>query len=453
MIVLSLACLVVLQQATGLAVNLAGRILTPQERIDKIAGISKEYGYETREYSPEDKIEISGVVRTWDAKPLPGRTNALVRQTGRQASSIYLSVSKDGMFHTSVNPGRTYVTISAEGYAPASSGPFEAKPGSELERIELVLGDGFLGQIQTLDEGGRPIPRAELTGGYTHAESGSYIDTIKLTTDANGIATLDHAAAVTMVLDVSAEGYASERVQDLVLRPDQVKTVTLKKAQPATGVVLSQATGQPIAGAEVRIFMSVQGNSSWSRGSVGGTPDTVTDAHGRFALNRLRRDHDYLLFVRAPGHGYRYVSDVKAGARSKSCSERKRPSMARSGGTCRCWPRMRDREARSSSVMNSYRTGSGGHNTTGKCPVTIRDGVGSFEIDDFWGQTVTLSAGAESIRLDPQTDRLDNIVIDLRSRRSVRWCCILPRRRAARRSKAAFGSTTSQTAPGSRSKA
>ena len=67
MLVLSLACLVLLGQATGLAVNLAGRILTPQERIDKIARYLEEIRLSTnREYGPEDKIEVSGIVRTWE---------------------------------------------------------------------------------------------------------------------------------------------------------------------------------------------------------------------------------------------------------------------------------------------------------------------------------------------------------------------------------------------------
>jgi hypothetical protein len=46
--------------------------------------------------------------------------------------------------------------------------------------------------------------------------------------------------------------------------------------------------------------------------------------------------------------------------------------------------------------------------------VTVRDGVGSFEIDNFWGQTVTLLAGPQQVPLDPDGDRLDQVAIDLR---------------------------------------
>ena len=71
MVVLTLACLMLLQQTTSLAVTLAGQILTPQERIERIGELSQEYGSPEREYGPKDGIEVSGVVRTWDSAPIP----------------------------------------------------------------------------------------------------------------------------------------------------------------------------------------------------------------------------------------------------------------------------------------------------------------------------------------------------------------------------------------------
>ncbi len=419
MLVLSLACLVVLQQATGLAVNLAGRILTPQERIDKIAGISKEYGYENRAYGPEDKIRISGVVQTWDAAPLPSHSGLLVRCEGRRSSAmISLEVSKEGAFHTSVDYGRVYVTASAKGYAAAFAGPFETKPGGIIQGIELVLENGFPGRVQTVDESGLPVPGAELVGGYAFPDGGSFSHSIKLTTDANGIATVEHAAAKTIIFQINADGFEFEQGQSLVLQPDKVGALRLRRSQPAAGVVLSQATGQSIAGAEIRIMVSAQGTQSYGDRNVTGPADAVTDADGRFELSHLRRDRKYLLFVQAPGYGYRYVPDVQADSHSIRVLLGEKKTIR---GTITGDLSLLATEARSGKpiiyVENSfsYPASSTYADATGTSPVvTIRDGVGYFEIDNFWGQAVTLSAGMERVRLNPQEDRLDHVVINLR---------------------------------------
>jgi hypothetical protein len=417
LVVLTFACLVILQRTTNLAVGLAGRILTPQERIDKIDEISKEYGYENRAYGPEDKIEISGVVRTWDGAPLPGRVSLLLRCVGRRSdASIAGRVSHEGTFRTSVGYGRVYVTASAEGYAVASAGPFEAKPGGTIPGIELVLGPGFSGRIRVTDEDGRPVRGATLVGGYTFPDSSSYQSTIKLTTDANGVAILDHAATQTIILQIDIDGFEAER-EDLVLAPDTTRTLRLKRAQPATGVVLSEAGGQPIPGAEIRIFASARGTEAYHSTNIASPPEAVTDAEGRFELNRLRHDRKYLLFVQAPGYAYRYVPDVEPANHHIQVTLGEKKSIR---GTITGDLSLLATDAQSNQpvlyIENSYHypPSSGYVDSSVKCPVTIRDEVGSFEITDFWGQTVTLTAGAERVRLNPQEDRLDNVVIDLR---------------------------------------
>jgi beta-lactamase regulating signal transducer with metallopeptidase domain len=419
MIVLSLACLVALQQATGLAVHLAGRILTPQERIDKIAGISREYGYANREYGPEDKIEVSGVVRTWDGAPLPRHARVVVRCEGRRSSaSVSLQVSQEGVFRTSVDYGRVYVAASAEGYAAAFAGPFEAQPGGIIQGIELVLENGFRARIQTVDESGRPVPDAELVGSYSHPEIGSFSHGIKLTTDVNGIATIEHAAAKTVIFQINADGFESERGQSVMFQHDKIGLLRLRRSRPTTGVVLSQATGQPIAGAEIRIMVSAQGPQSYGDRNVTGPADAVTDANGRFELSRLRRDRRYLLFVQAPGYGYRYVPDVQTDSHNIRVllGEKKviRGTITGDLSLLATDPRS-GRPIIGVENCFTYPNSSGYVDSTGKSPaVTVRDGVGHFETDDFWGETVTLLVGDERVRLDPLKDRLDNIMIDLR---------------------------------------
>lgn len=425
MLVLSLACLVLLSQATGLAVNLAGRFLSPQERIDKIADISKQYGRDNRDYGPEGKVQFSGIVRTYDGKPIPSRVHLSFHSNrASYGTSLAAGMAKDGHFSQSIDYGTTYITATGEGYSPAFAGPFDAEPGGRIEGIELVLGEGFPGRILVVDEAGKPVQDAALTGGYTYPNSGSLFHTIQLATDASGVATLDHAAAEKITLQIRADEFEPQQIQDLVLDPDEIKTVVLKRAQPVTGIVLAETTGQPIEGAEIRILASAQGSRSSVEDRTSSPVGAVTDSEGRFELKCLRQDRRYLLFVRASGYAYRYVRDVETASRDlRVILGPARTIRGRITGDLSLLPTDPQSGGPVIYMENSYRypESSGYADSSRKTPVTIRDGVGHFEISDFWGQTVTLSAGMEQVRLDVEQDRLDDVVIDLRpsARRQV----------------------------------
>jgi hypothetical protein len=45
--------------------------------------------------------------------------------------------------------------------------------------------------------------------------------------------------------------------------------------------------------------------------------------------------------------------------------------------------------------------------------VTIKDGIGHFEITECWGQQVVISAGDESFSVNIDEDSLDDVLIDL----------------------------------------
>ncbi|HSW00831.1 MAG TPA: M56 family metallopeptidase [Sedimentisphaerales bacterium] len=419
MLVLSLACLILIGQATGLAVNLAGHILSPQERIDAIADISKEYGRDNRQYGQQDSIQVSGVVRTYDGGPLPERVN-LGFSSGHHHyfTSMIASMSKGGVFDQKVQYGRIHVMASAKGYAPALAGPFHPEPSGRVDGIELVLGKGFSARIQVVDETGRPIRDARLTGGYTYPDSPSFSNTIELITDTDGIATLEHAAAEKITLQIRADDFEPHQAQELVLDSNEIRAVVLRRAQPVTGVVLDEATGRPIEGAEIRILVAVQGNQSRHENHINSPAHAVTNAQGLFALRQLRGEDKHLLFIRAAGYGYRYIPDVEATSRELAVTLGPRETIrGRVTGDLSLLATDLESGKPIIGVENSYRypDTSGYSDASGKSPVTIRDGVGTFEIDDFWGQTVTLSAGTEEIRLDVERDPLDDVVIDLKA--------------------------------------
>lgn len=432
-IMLSVLGLIALQCGTDLAVALAGRVLTPEERIETISAISKDYGFDGGTYGEEHEVMVSGIVRTYDGGPLPRYPHLLVRsERPSHSASTSISLSKDNQpegtatFRHRAEYGRIYVMADADGYAPAFAGPFDPEPAETVEEIELVLREGFPGRILVVDEGGRPVEDAKIVGGYTYPDDGSYHHTIKLTTDSDGLAKLEHAAEHPATLQIDRDGFEPEQVKGLLFKPHETTEVTLRAAVPATGIVRSETTGDPIPGANIRVMLSRIGNHSYGENGMHGEPEAITDADGRFGLTALRGDREYLILVRAEGYGHRYVSGVRAG--QDRIEVELGPRKAIHGTITGDLDRLREGKDGTPQVSfwNNYRLGnhssSDSHET---CPVRIRDGVGLFEISDFYGQTVHISAGGKRVSVDVTNDDLENVLIELSPEKDIRRDVVL----------------------------
>jgi beta-lactamase regulating signal transducer with metallopeptidase domain len=419
MTALSMLCLTGLWKGTDLAVTAAARILTPQERIDKITEVSEKYG--SRQYGRDDQIRISGVARTWDGKSPTGAVRSAVATVVQNGTSFFgprgaRIIGDEVRFDESVPYGRIFLMLSVDGYAPAFAGPFETEPGGHIDGIELTLGAGFTARVHVTDENGAPVKGAVLTGGYPYREIQSFIYTINLTTDANGIAMLEHAAAEKVTLFIHADGFESRMVEGLVPDANATRVVALKKGRPAGGIVTAKTTGLPIAGAELRVLESSAGNSQLSVGNVSGPPDATTDNEGRFELKRLLAGWKYLIFVRAPGYGYEYAPDVSTADHDMRIAlGEKQAIKGRIIGDLSLLST--GNSSPSISVVDRYQfpgfSGWRGYPSTKA--VTVRDGIGYFEIDDFWGQMVVLQAAGREVLLKIGEDSLEDIVIDLQT--------------------------------------
>jgi len=419
-LLVSLAIIVGLWHGTTMTVALAGKLLTPQQRIDKITEISKEYGYEDREYGPKDEIRVSGVVRTYDGRPLPEDTRiTLMSDRPSYGTSMGISMSKsghftrDGSLNSRIEYGRVSALVRSKSYAPAFAGPFEAEPGGSIEGIELVLRQGFAGRIKVIDEAGQPIPGAKIVGGYVYRRGG-YHHTIKLTTDLDGVATIKHAIARELGLQIEADGFEFERIQGVVPDPNKAIAMRMRATPLTTGIVVSKANGEPIEGAEVRVMMSRGGHHSYGDG-IHGEPEAVTDGMGCFKLGRLRSDQEYLLLVRAKGRGRQYLSNFKVGDNSLKVALGPREIIR--GRVIGELDRLNKNRNGLPAVSygQHYHLGDESHSTSQEeSAMTIRDGVGYFEIEDCWGQRVSIWAGGEQVSVDVEEDPLDDVVIELR---------------------------------------
>ncbi|MEJ2649805.1 MAG: M56 family metallopeptidase [Sedimentisphaerales bacterium] len=230
-LVLSIVILAALWQGTNMTVAFAGNLLTPQERIDKISEITKEYAFEERKYGPEDEIKVSGTVRTFDGKPLPADTYVRAESERPGYGGTYgIGISKNdplsdtGTFEGSIEYGRFCISAMSADYAPVFAGPFSTEPGGSMDNIELVLEKGFEAKVKIVDKDGNPVKGAEIRGGFTYPDSRSWSSNIYQVTDANGIAVIDHAINRETSFSIGADGFEAEQFKGNVLNPDRAVT-------------------------------------------------------------------------------------------------------------------------------------------------------------------------------------------------------------------------------------
>ncbi len=415
----SLICLASLWQGTNLAVAVAARILTPQERIEQLAEISKTYGYEPGRDPKENSIQVSGIIRTRNGSPLPNRINILLNATSGHNSSVgdiganRLDAEPEmAEFHTTVAYGQFEIMVSAKGYAPAPAGPFESESGKNIENIELILDEGFTGQIKVINEAGHPIAKAHLKGGYPFKYNLSCIQSIELLTNVQGFCTQEHTSEQPMTLKVTAPGYEPRSVKSIALDPNQPFVIVLQKAKPITGTVVSKETGLPINRAEIRLLILRKTNQGVHLKQVDSDPDVFTDQSGFFQLEQVQQGWEHLVHITAQGHGHVYLEDLPAGKQDLHIELTNKKTIR---GTILGDLSELEKDSSGQPVItfeNEY-SGYAAHHAT--APVTFKEGTGEFEINDVWGQTVVLKAGYKEIKVKPEEDRLNNIVIDLRA--------------------------------------
>lgn len=419
-LVLSIATLAALWQGTNMTVAFAGNLLTPQERIDKISEISQDYGYNKDKYGEESKLQISGIIKTWDNKPLPKDAQIMLHiSQPRYGESISISISKanpfsfDGTFSREVKYGTIYVLAAAEGYAPAYIGPLEPEPGNNIENVELVLQEGYPVTIKVIDEKGNPVESANITAGYP--VEGSSSNSIALTTDINGIAIIEHAVDRKATLTINADGYELYQAREISFKPDEINILKLTKSKPTTGTIISKITGEPVEGASIKILITIadKSNGSYNHGRHG-EPDALSDEKGMFSLTKLRSDCRYLVLIEADGYNRQYLSDLRAG--TENIKIELEPSKIIQGRIIGDLSKLKGDKNGNPIIIYSQKYRFENHSSTDETKqmtVTIIDGIGHFEITECWGQQVVISAGDESLSVNIDEDSLDDVLIDL----------------------------------------
>ncbi len=407
--------LIGLWQGTNATVKFAGRLLTPQERIEKMKEIAKTHDLDRKTYGPEDSITISGRVLMADGSDLPKDLYVRLRaQRPRHGYSSSISPT-NGTFSTSLEYfNELILVVRVEGFAPAFAGPFEPEPGDAINDIELVLDKGFEGQIKIVDSAGQPIKGALVKGHYILIEKGSYSNANSLDemiTDADGVATVAYCSDRPLAVYVTADGYQMVEREDIRIWPRRPPVVELKNSKPTSGIVVSKQTGEPIADAAIRLTRKTRLNHTWGYDDSGPI-FTRTDSEGKFVLSSLRDDWKYHFFVEADGFNKGILSGVDMG--QKDMKVQLGPEIEIKATITVPLESLRISSGKPQISRGcEYMINGNPENQRGDVDVEVVDGVGHFVIRSPLGDKVTIRAGTKAIAVELKGDSVDDVVIDL----------------------------------------
>lgn len=392
----------------------------PPNRIEQLEDLRKTFAPidPNRRYGEEDRITLSGVVTTADGAPLPPNLylGGISHRQG-YSGSFSVSPNAEGAFTEQVEFGRIFLHATAPGHAPALAGPLVAAPGGKIENVRLTLHEGFTARVRVLDEQGRPVTGAALETSHLHGEGGNGVHVASRTvaTDDEGTAILDHCADYPLTVETRTAGFQYDRA---VLRPQRDAPVEwrLRNARPVSGTIVSADTGQPLAGAEVRLLhrAGFQPRSYPPYSNDSDLPLLAkADQAGRFTVDTLRDDCQYTLLVKAPGRGRHLLSDIRAGQDELAISLG--PPQVLRGKVTGDLSRLERREVNGEDVphLRCYAPVKLGNITQRYLvlvPVEVRDGEGYFEIADLLPGPVRIDLPGKTQSLQP-TETRDEVVI------------------------------------------
>lgn len=372
--------------------------------------------------SQRETVRIRGTVHTEDGGPIPKdlylRYHVQYALGSSSGGSVEIRPTGSiGTFEEEVPLGRFTGGLWLEGYAPCQVGPMDLKADPNLS-LTITLSRGFTGEIRVLDEEQNPVSQAILSGrfdlvpGFSSSSSQRQWES-----NEEGRIEIAHAAEnVPLAGKIQAEGYELADVK-LWFRKDTPSTVVLKRSASLTGTVVDALTGKPISDAELQVVFAntLHRNQPW----VDPNPLSCrTDAEGRFVFNELPRGYIYDIQAKAPGYGYQFQADLAPGQSGVVF-----PMHPQQRIRCTYFgPSERLHQRDGTSYIHyscSYQSGgmcSGGMSSRefgGSLPVRFIDSVGSFEMEEIWGNCFGFSLKDLHLSVPFDPNDVKPVVLDL----------------------------------------
>lgn len=301
----------VLRAGADVAVTTAQALLTPAQRIDKMAEIQQS---QTPPVDPSQMIEVTGTVRTADGSPLPVNSVWTFWSTPNAGTSASIKISHDGSFSEKMKPGEISLMLDPKGFAPTFAGPFMPDADGMIPPVQMVLQRGFSATIRVVDQSGKPITGAKVKSVFIeHLEAGQQTHT----TGAYGTVSLANSTSqIPIQFDVTADGFEFER-QTVPLTDGKITTVILPVSKPTTGTVVDSASGLPISDATISCIQrkGFADETHPPHYSNYDSPPVIatTGPDGKFTLSTLRSDCEYVMWVSAPNHGSELFQAIHPG--------------------------------------------------------------------------------------------------------------------------------------------
>jgi beta-lactamase regulating signal transducer with metallopeptidase domain/protocatechuate 3,4-dioxygenase beta subunit len=417
-LILSLVMLVGLWRGTTMTVALAGKLLTPQERIDKMKELAKTHDPQEREYGPEDRLQLSGTIKTADGSELPENARFVVHgYRARHSTGIFKGMPRNGIFSTSLGYyNKVLFSVTAPGYAPLISKTYEPQPGDTISDVELVLDKGFAGRVRFVNKEGLPIAGTNLSGIYFMAIKNGWSSLHKIEeviSGDDGIAVIEHCIERPAKMSAQADGYQEDSSRDIELKPGEVFVWELADGKPTTGIVVSRETGEPVADAEIRLCRKDKSDHRWSFGSNSGIVLAKTDNQGQFVLGSLSNEWEYTFIVDAESYNRTALKGVKMG--DEGLRVELGPELYLRG---KIIGDVNELETMSRKPIVRWNSGyDSGHNNVddnGWAEIEVADGAGHFTISNILGDYLTIRAGSKIERVEIGDESIEDFVIDFR---------------------------------------
>jgi hypothetical protein len=221
-------------------------------------------------------------------------------------------------------------------------------------------------------------------------------------------------------VEVLAAGYQFDRFE---INPASasVHDLCLTAATPATGTIIDRDTGEPLAGAEIRLVTRTGtipiGHSPYSDSNQ--PPLATTDAQGRFILDTLRDEAFYTLRLDAPDHGPELVFGIKAGQRDQTWQMG--PPRVLKGIVVAGLDKLDLRKGQPtiryemSVDMSSHSSYSSGFDAPVQIEQTETGKVGRFQTHNLLPGALTLEGVTPTVRLDTRSLPESPLELDLRT--------------------------------------
>jgi hypothetical protein len=416
-LILSTAAVFATEKGAQVVVEIAARLLTPEERMDILVETHEKMEEAAKVIGPSTRRELKGTIETADGSPLPyqGRAHVQLPAERRGFGMDWPGNGSEasGDFSWSLPYGDAYIHIFAEGYAPATLGPIPEGGGPIVEGLKLTLHRRSPAEIVLTDATGLPVGHAQITGSYRF--HGGRCQQLKLTSNSLGVAQVDHPGDLPYYeFEIRRDGFEMLSFEKVLLDPKQPYAIRMKEARPTTGAIID-SKGQPVVKASIQLFGSESNETNSYRPEWYGEELTITDGAGKFTLDTLVSDRRYKLEVQTESQGRYILENVQAGQKERSFQLP--PELVFQGTVTGDLSRILLKETDVRGFLNRrtrellgtpqlrYTIEEFGNEGLIRgvnfVPVSIQDGVGKFEIQNLIPGNVKLHGGdrSTSIRL------------------------------------------------------